>query len=81
LHRFGTRVGVWVDGCLTLIFCLLPVPTETALERDYFMTGSSLPPWSPRRQTHLSSAAQDALEFGIVDGILERRPKFDAEST
>jgi len=24
--------------------------------------------------------AQEALEFGIVDGILERRPKFDAES-
>ncbi|KAI9445495.1 Clp protease-domain-containing protein [Lactarius indigo] len=25
--------------------------------------------------------AQQALDFGIVDGILERRPKFDAEST
>jgi len=25
--------------------------------------------------------AQEALQFGIVDGILERRPKFDAESS
>jgi len=25
--------------------------------------------------------AQEALDFGIVDGILERRPKFDVEST
>jgi len=24
--------------------------------------------------------AQEALEFGIVDGILERRPKFDTEN-
>jgi len=25
--------------------------------------------------------AQQALDFGIVDGVLERRPKFDVEST
>jgi hypothetical protein len=37
-------------ACLTYTFYLLPGPTETALERDYFMTGSSLP-WSSRRPT------------------------------
>jgi ATP-dependent protease ClpP protease subunit len=34
--------------------------TETALERDYFMT------------------AHEALSFGIVDSILEKRPALDA---
>jgi hypothetical protein len=29
----------------------------------------------------ITLAAQEALGFGIVDGILERRPKFDIEST
>ena len=45
-------VGVCVDGALSnLKYFTFLVPTETALERDYFMTGSWLLPWSPRRPT------------------------------
>jgi ATP-dependent Clp protease, protease subunit len=37
--------------------------TETALERDYFMT------------------AQEALDFGIVDSILEKRPRSESAAS
>lgn len=46
-------IGVCVGGFLSNLeyFGFFPVPTESALERDYFMTGSWLLPWSPRRPT------------------------------
>jgi hypothetical protein len=68
---------------LMVLPSLFSAPIETALERDYFMTGLLLLPNSAgARLTDLNSrAAQQALDFGIVDGILERRPKFDVEST
>ncbi len=66
---------------MTEIFCLLFVPTETALERDYFMTGSFASSVVIEPLNRIMLAAQEALDFGIVDGILERRPKFDIEST
>ncbi|KAG2160233.1 Clp protease-domain-containing protein [Suillus bovinus] len=40
---------------------------ERALERDYFMTGKTF-------------LAQEALNFGIVDGILEKRPSSEGNS-
>lgn len=55
LHRFGTSVRC-LSGMAALLryfAFLLFVPTETALERDYFMTGSSLLPWLSSRSTEL----------------------------
>lgn len=58
--------------------------SEKALERDYFMTGMS--PKSYERSSFVSvsdvsAAAKEALEFGIVDGILEKRPKTDSSES
>lgn len=56
-----------------------PLSTETALERDYFMTGK----WRHAIQNVLCPypllfLAQEALEFGIVDRVLEKRPKMES---
>ena len=68
-------------GC-SIIFWSFDLLLEAALERDYYMTGNYLS-HSNRVQwlTLLRSSAQEALEFGIVDGILEKRPAMDADAS
>ena len=51
------------------------IDSEKALERDYFMTGKL---WAVSLTPHclltlLRKIAKEALDFGIVDSILERR--------
>ena len=60
------RFGMWLGSCSlsSQPFDAIPSSSETALERDYFMT------------------AQEALEFGIIDEILEnRRPPTNSDRT
>jgi len=50
--------------------------TEKALERDYYMTG--IVSLSLLILFCLQCLAQEAVRFGIVDGVLERRPTSDS---
>jgi hypothetical protein len=51
----------------------------TALERDYFMTGSSVITGSSVGRSYVCFSAQEAMDFGLVDGILERRLTLDSK--
>jgi len=50
---------------------------EKALERDYYMTGIVSCIFADLDLLTVS-LAQEAMEFGIVDGVLERRPTSDS---
>ncbi|KAG8220216.1 Clp protease-domain-containing protein, partial [Butyriboletus roseoflavus] len=52
---------------------------EKALERDYFMTGKVRLIDAIYRHVHVACKALEALEFGIVDGILEKRPSSESD--
>jgi hypothetical protein len=52
---------------------------ETALERDYFMTGTYTRVGVQDKANAFACLAREALSFGIVDSILEKRPKSEGE--
>ena len=65
---------------------------EKALERDYFLTGKhnlipviafprvQVADFSSRVPLNIGIiAAQEALEFGIVDSVLEKRPRMETD--
>lgn len=51
--------------------------TAKALERDYYMTGKRL--WNCNTNAELFKA-MEAIEFGLVDRVVEKRVKLDISS-
>jgi hypothetical protein len=82
----GLSLSLNVFPSVFTCFAIFLTP-ENALERDHFMTGTSesarcrLVQKICRQITllMLTLTAQEALEFGIVDGILEKSPKSDSD--
>ena len=73
---------------ITILSCLHPwygtctnsaPPKERALERDYYMTGRVGFPCAVYSQTLNPDTAEEAKDFGIVDGILEKRPASETD--
>ena len=54
--------------------------SANALERDYFMTGRSTINGSAIEfRVFIYILAQEAVDFGLVDGVLERRLTLDSK--
>lgn len=75
LARFGTYHNHFtLANTLMVAWCI-----EKALERDYFLTGTLtyFSTIDPGTLTMLL-AANEALDFGIVDSVLEKRPESES---
>ena len=63
----------------SLLSLIFGIYTENALDRDHFMSGEE--PFGFDLLFLLRClTAQDALKFGLIDGILEKSPKRDSDN-